>query len=73
MSVLSQINRIAQNVLDALAALRDNGVAVPVTANSDDLADLINAIPVQRYYTGTDDPSASLGEDGDIYLKISQG
>lgn len=27
------------------------------------------AIPIVTYYTGTSDPSASLGNDGDIYLK----
>ena len=72
MSVHSQINRIKQNVLDALAELRDIGVAVPVSANSDDLADLIAAIPVQRIYTGSSDPTSSLGENGDIYIKITQ-
>ena len=25
---------------------------------------------IQTYYTGTSDPSASLGSDGDVYLKV---
>ena len=28
------------------------------------------SVVIQKYYTGTSDPSSSLGNDGDIYLKI---
>lgn len=28
-------------------------------------------VVVHRYYTGTADPSSSLGSDGDLYLKVS--
>ena len=28
------------------------------------------AVPYTTYYTGTSDPSASLGQNGDIYLKV---
>ena len=27
------------------------------------------SVVIQKYYTGTSDPSSSLGNDGDIYLK----
>ena len=44
MSVTSEINRIKTNVSNALAAIRGKGVTVPTSANSDNLATLINAI-----------------------------
>lgn len=28
------------------------------------------SVVIQKYYTGTSDPSSSLGNDGDIYLKV---
>lgn len=34
------------------------------------LQSLVVDIPFVTYYTGTSEPSASLGEDGDIYLKV---
>lgn len=45
MSVQSEINRISGNVSDALAATSEMGATVPSTANSNDLGDLIRAIP----------------------------
>ena len=46
MSIASQISRIAGNVSAALGKIADKGVTVPSDANSDDLADLIDEIPV---------------------------
>lgn len=36
-----------------------------------ELASAVIAIPIQHYYTGTSAPSPSLGENGDIYLRIT--
>lgn len=33
------------------------------------LAQLVVAVPIQHYYTGSSAPSASLGVNGDIYLQ----
>lgn len=35
------------------------------------LASLAVAIPIVTYYTGSSDPSSSLGSNGDIYLKVA--
>lgn len=45
MSIQSEITRISGNVADALTAVAAKGVTVPTGSNSDDLADLISAIP----------------------------
>ena len=45
MSISSEITRISGNVSDALTAISNKGVTVPVGSNSDDLATLIAAIP----------------------------
>lgn len=44
MSNQSEITRISGNVADALDAIENKGVTVPVGSNSDDLADLIGQI-----------------------------
>ena len=44
MSISSEISRISGNVSDALSAIANKGVTVPSGSNSDDLADLIDAI-----------------------------
>ncbi len=28
------------------------------------------SVVIQKYYTGSDEPSSSLGNDGDLYLKV---
>ena len=45
MSIESEINRINNNVTDALAATAEKGATVPEDANSDDLGTLIRSIP----------------------------
>jgi hypothetical protein len=45
MSIESEINRINNNVNDALAATAEMGATVPEDANSDDLGTLIRSIP----------------------------
>lgn len=45
MSINSEINRISNNVDDALAATAEMGATVPATASSDNLGSLIRAIP----------------------------
>ena len=44
MSILSEINRIAQNVADSLTAVAAKGVTVPTGSTSDDLPELISQI-----------------------------
>lgn len=40
------------------------------TYNVTNLASLVVNIPFVTYYTGSTNPSSSLGENGDIYLKV---
>lgn len=53
MSIASQISRIAGNVSAALLKIASKGVTVPTGANSDDLANLIDEIPVYDDVTAT--------------------
>ena len=45
MSIKSEMERISNNVSDALAATAEKGASVPEDANSDDLGTLIRSIP----------------------------
>lgn len=49
-----------------------SGVTVKIgDANDDDrIASVTGSLVIQTYYTGSSDPSSSLGTDGDIYLKV---
>jgi hypothetical protein len=44
MSVVQEIQRIQNNVQNALDAIEEKGVQIPSNANSDDLKDLISQI-----------------------------
>lgn len=44
--------------------------AVQLPKTGGGTATFIDAEEVVTYYTGTSTPSSSLGEDGDIYLKV---
>lgn len=55
----------ASELVSGSQTITDNG-----TTDVTNLASVTVAIPFVTYYTGTSDPSASLGEDGDIYLKV---
>lgn len=48
MSIQSEINRISNNVSDALAATAEMGASIPEAANSDDLGTLIRSIPKEN-------------------------
>ena len=60
---------MAQNITLMGASYSDvPAVNLPKTGGG--LAKFIDETEVVTYYTGSTDPSASLGEDGDIYLKV---
>lgn len=40
------------------------------TAHKADGMAVTGSLVIQHYYTGSSTPSASLGEDGDIYLEV---
>ena len=48
----------AQNLVSGITAHKADGTLVT------------GALVIQHYYTGTSDPSSSVGVDGDIYLKV---
>ena len=54
MSIQSEIDRIRNNVSDALAAVSETGVLVPDTATSDDLGTLIRSIDTSRLQADVD-------------------
>lgn len=56
----------ASELVSGTQTITDNG-----TVNVTNLASVTVAIPIVHYYTGSSAPSASLGEDGDIYLQTS--
>lgn len=45
------------------------GMLSGVTAHDASGAPITGTVVIQRYYTGSGEPSASLGNDGDIYLQ----
>ena len=55
----------ASELVSGSQTVTDNG-----TVNCTNLASVVVAIPIQHYYTGSSNPSSSLGQDGDIYLKV---
>lgn len=69
MSVQTEINRIKTNIASAYSKVSAKGGTLPSTQNSGNLATAIDSITIQKYYTGSSDPSSSLGQNGDLYLK----
>lgn len=55
----------ASELVSGTLSLSDNG-----TSNCTNYASVNVNIPFVTYYTGTTDPSSSLGSNGDIYLKV---
>ena len=55
----------ASELVSGTLSLSDNG-----TADCTNYASVNVSIPFVTYYTGSSDPSASTGSDGDIYLKV---
>lgn len=41
------------------------------TAHKADGTTVTGTLVIQHYYTGSSDPSSSLGNNGDIYLKVA--
>lgn len=64
MSIQSEIDRISGNVSDALDAVAAKGVTVPSGANSDNLPDLISAIPTPSAGSNTPQPDSGNGSAG---------
>lgn len=71
MSVQSEINRISTAVDSLKTSIANKGVSVSSSAKVGDLSSLVDSIGV-TFYTGTSEPSSSLGNDGDIYF-VTEG
>lgn len=56
----------ASELVSGSQTISDNG-----TVDVTNLAQVVVSIPFSTIYTGSSDPSSSLGVDGDVYLKIS--
>lgn len=70
MSVQTEIKRITSAVSAAYTAAKDKGATMPSSQTVDNLATAINSISFATVYTGSGEPSASTGSDGDIYLDL---
>lgn len=59
----------------AVAELKNPTGTISITENGTvDVSQYASAnvnIPIQKYYTGSTEPSSSLGNDGDLYLQTS--
>lgn len=60
---------MAQNIT-LLGASYSAVPAVTLPKTGGGTATFVDETEIITYYTGTSAPSASLGEDGDIYLKV---
>ena len=67
MAVSDQITRIGNAVAQIITALINKGVSVPTDTKIDAIGPYITSVKV--CYVGTTEPSSSVGEDGDIYIK----
>lgn len=45
-------------------------IMAPYTGHLADGTQVTGSLVVNKYYTGSSEPSSSLGNDGDIYLKV---
>lgn len=70
MSVQSEITRLKNAVAAAYVAAQGKGAIIPSSKVSDNLASCISSIKYITVRTGSGEPSASLGEDGDIYIQL---
>lgn len=72
MSIDSEINRLSLAKSNIRSAIISKGVSVSASDTLDKYADKVNAIiiPNITVRSGSTTPSDSLGNDGDIYLKI---
>lgn len=72
MSVQSEITRLSNSKSAIKSAIESKGVSVSGTDTLDSYADKISQIvtPDATIYTGSSDPSSSLGSNGDLYIKI---
>lgn len=72
MSIQSEITRIDNNVDSVLNILKNNGITVSSSANSDDLATLLNTLLSQivTVKTVSSKPSDSTGNNGDIFIQV---
>lgn len=50
--------------------VNENNTLLGVIGHSADGEVFSGKVKIQHYYTGSTTPSASLGEDGDIYLEV---
>lgn len=72
MSVPSEITRLEGAKSKIKSAIERKGVSVATSLKIDAYDTLIDQIetPDATIYTGSGDPSSSLGSNGDIYLKV---
>ena len=61
----SAVTVSASELVSGSQTVANNG-----TVNVTNLASVTVAVPIVTYYTGSSDPSSSLGQNGDIYLKV---
>ena len=70
MSIQTEITRITSAIGAAYTAAQSKGATMPSSQTVGNLATAINSISFSTVYTGSGEPSASTGSDGDIYLDL---
>ena len=67
------VNKVMYHTTTLIDTSSDTATAADIangkTAHSKEGTRLTGTLAFVTYYTGTSDPSSSLGSDGDIYLK----
>lgn len=64
-SAISEINSVLTSTTD------DDGKVLAVVDGVPTWTSITSIISVQKYYTGSEEPTSSIGVDGDLYLKTT--
>lgn len=64
-------NAITQVNVDAVTSAIDNNIQASNIKSGVTILGVAGGLVINKYYTGSTEPSSSLGNDGDLYLQTS--
>ena len=67
----SNKNAITQVNVDAVTSAIDNNIQASNIKSGVTILGVAGGLVINKYYTGSTEPSSSLGNDGDLYLQTS--
>lgn len=73
MSILSEIERLRENVNNSLAAVRNKGVEIPTNSKSDNLPELIEKISGGTPFEMTDDGDGNITINSTVFTAHDDG